>query len=556
MSWDEKLFGYFYKSYIKSQKDKNHELASLKIEEVARTGEVFLSAFLESPIEIRGSTGWGGWQSNQTLFMPQNYSFLENRQLQNKYWQWRLLLAGWQYQNRDADLSLELLERVLQDNPRLRELAGDLESSLAPLELEAKLGARPQFGTTEESSRLVVPPLSFDRESLSSGTERKGKAKDRAQRVETQDQAENPLTHVFEKVMTAEDYQGGQRRMDGTDEMADHAEALDELNLSHIIRTRQTADSVLKTDSMFDVSEDVIEFKSSNEENTRLFSYPEWFEKNKRYQANWCTVYQKVAKEEQTQMEFNRKIASDLRSRLESIFSAYQWQSRQKEGAELDLPMVLDRYVQTQVGGPSIDCIYKRKIKRNHDFAIQILVDTSLSSDSHVLGRKVIETTQESLNIFADAFKDILDSISIAGFCSQTRHEIRYDIIKDFNENWDRVYRKVAAIKPDGYTRIGPALRHSKYRLDQVKARRKLLLVISDAKPTDYDQYEGRHGLADVRRAVNELHTSGIKTKVLTVTDKRQSHHSQIFGSSNSFVLKDVKDLTQYLYLFWQQAIM
>ncbi|MFI4935962.1 MAG: citrate/2-methylcitrate synthase, partial [Caulobacterales bacterium] len=34
------------------------------------------------------------------------------------------------------------------------------------------------------------------------------------------------------------------------------------------------------------------------------------------------------------------------------------------------------------------------------------------------------------------------------------------------------------------------------------RARHRLLLLVSDGKPTDYDRYEGRHGIADVRQAV------------------------------------------------------
>ena len=39
----------------------------------------------------------------------------------------------------------------------------------------------------------------------------------------------NPLVHSFEKVHTAEEYQGGRKAVDGSDEMASHGEALDEL---------------------------------------------------------------------------------------------------------------------------------------------------------------------------------------------------------------------------------------------------------------------------------------------------------------------------------------
>lgn len=250
-------------------------------------------------------------------------------------------------------------------------------------------------------------------------------------------------------------------------------------------------------------------------------------------------------------LPYNKKIATTLRQKIESTFNSYQWVTRQKEGPEVDLNQVVDRVVQMKVGGHVTDNIYQKKMKKSHDLAIQILVDSSLSTDSYAQGRRIMDTTQEALNIFTSAFDGILDSISIATFSSFTRNKVHYSILKEFNEDWNQVFLRIASLKPEGYTRIGPALRHSRARLEKLNARKKMLLFISDAKPTDYDYYEGQHGVCDIQRAVTELQASGCRVKVLTLTDQKQSHHNFVFGAFNCQVLKNVAELSDSLFHFW-----
>lgn len=342
--------------------------------------------------------------------------------------------------------------------------------------------------------------------------------------------------------------------MDGSDEVGEHADALNELRLSHVIRTQASTQTVSKSNAIIDVEES----EQNNIEETineKVFYYPEWFSDRRAYQPNWCTIIEKPISIGSSVLTFDKNSAEKLRSKVESSFSSYQWRTRQKEGPEIDLSLAVDRYVQSQVGGNLSDRIYRAKQKHNHDFAIQILVDSSLSTDSYALGKRIIDTTQEALNIFSFAFEGVLDSISIAAFSSYTRNKVHYSIIKDFTESWEFVPQKISTLKPEGYTRIGPAFRHSRQRLDQLKARKKLLLFISDAKPTDYDFYEGSHGVNDIQRAVTELHASQCKVKVLTLTDKKHSHHNYVFGSEHCRVLKSVQELSATLFEFWYTAV-
>jgi nitric oxide reductase NorD protein len=552
MSWDEKVFGKFYSFLLKTKSSFVENDDCLRIEKIRRQSEVLISALCETKIEIRESSGWGGFQ-NTILFLPEKISFLRDAEDQLLYLEWRLLAASVEFENKGIDRSLNGIKKVIEKYPKLQRNYEKLLPFLIDKPMEIWFGAtRSSVHSKSEINNLEK--ILNHKEALSKGTEIKGHTQDRAKLTQIDEHKESPLTHVFEKVLTAEDYQGGHRKMDGRDEMSEHGDALSELSLSHVLRTQQSSHSIFKSNAIVEVADlEIDEIDTSKK--TRFFQYPEWFERKGKYKKNWCTLFENDIFENGTPLPFNKKIASDLKSKLETSFSSYQWISRQKEGPEIDLKMAIDRFVQSQVGGALTDNIYLQKQKHNHDFAIQIIVDSSLSTDSYASGRRIIDTIQEALNIFAFAFTNVVDSISIATFSSYTRNKITYNIVKEFNDPWCQVPSKISVLKPEGYTRIGPALRHSRFRLENVKSKKKMVLLLSDAKPTDYDHYEGHHGINDIQRAVTELNSSGCKVKVLTLTDKKQSHHNFVFGTNNCVVLRDVKELSNSLFHFWRIGI-
>ncbi len=562
MSWDERLFSLFY-DWVKKSKDSiKNKYPSLELETVRRQGEVFLSALCESKIEIRESSGLGGFQGH-VLFLPENINYFSSIELNYLYLEWRLLVASIDFQKKGLKLELESVMDVVNAFPKLNKVYETLKRELGDKEQEVNyafwLGHSDwkntkDFTVIDEDLKAGLLK-STDNEGSSSGTEKQGKTKDRAKVVNLKSGDDNPLMHVFEKVFTAEDYQGGQKKMDGSDELEMHSAALDELNLSHVIRTQLASQSVLKSNAIIDIEDSKLNDETVLE-GPKVYHYPEWFSGRREYKKDWCTVYETVPSEAETLLPFNNKVAEALKHKIESIMNSYQWKTRQREGPEIDINLALDRHIRLLSGeGHLPENVYRRKLKENHDFAIQILVDSSLSADSYAQGRRIIETTQEALNIFTDAFTGVLDFISIAAFSSHTRNRVQYQIIKDFKEPWSRVPYRVASLKPEGYTRIGPALRHSRTRLEKVSAKKKLLLFISDAKPTDYDFYEGQHGVDDIQRAVTELHSSQCFVKVLTLTDQKHSHHNYVFGANHCRILKGVEELSDSLFDFWYQAI-
>ena len=71
----------------------------------------------------------------------------------------------------------------------------------------------------------------------------------------------------------------------------------------------------------------------------------------------------------------------------------------------------------------------------------------------------------------------------------------------------------------------------------QEPAEHRLLLVLSDGKPNDVDDYEGRYGVEDMRQAVAEARLQGIAPFCLTVDRQAANYLPFVFGPQHYALL-------------------
>ena len=130
---------------------------------------------------------------------------------------------------------------------------------------------------------------------------------------------------------------------------------------------------------------------------------------------------------------------------------------------------------------------------------------------------RVLDVITETILCVGEVLHDAIEEFAIAGFTSNTRRNCRFALLKDFDEPWAALRDRLGAQEPCGYTRIGPALRHAQELLTREKARRKIILLVTDGRPCDYDRYEGRHGIKDVKKAIETGRLHGIQTHAFAV---------------------------------------
>ena len=381
--------------------------------------------------------------------------------------------------------------------------------------------------------------------SVPRGTELPAKPKEYVRHV-TLDQRDidnDVLIHTFEKIETAEEFGGVTRTPDGADELAQHADALDELDLRDVVRSITLTQSIYKADLMLDGG--VGDVETTDPLSETAFVYDEWDGKARQYRPAWCTVYasqpspvtQSGVRRANAALTQHARVVREIRLLLDKLRSTRVLRNRQPEGAEIDLDAVVDRYATVTSGHSPDDRLYLARRRHHRDLATLVLLDMSYSTDAWIQGDRVLDIAIDSTLVLGEALAQWRDRIAVAGFYSHTRRDCRFIMLKSFDASWESRKATIAALEPTGYTRIGPALRHGITLLQQERASKKLLLLISDGKPTDYDRYEGRYGVADVRQAVREAHQAHIHTHALAIDAQAKLYLPQMFGSGQFQIL-------------------
>lgn len=354
---------------------------------------------------------------------------------------------------------------------------------------------------------------------------------------ENKEEEINPVMHSFEKMETADDYDGKRRIADGDDDLESHLKALDEVELNQLTSSAVKTKSIYQADMMGTSTFRQMEKKERT--NPRSFFYPEWNHKKENYIDDHCQIFEsQKTKEIKTNQEdiiasVKKKYKTDLlrwERKIQSLFNEPLWLKKQKDGSEIDLDAVLRFEVERRLQFNPTENIYCEKVKNETDTTLLMLFDQSMSTDSWVGGERVLSVIQESLALVSLLFENIDFRCMVAGTSSETHKKIDFRIYKEFDEKWSIFREVVDQIEPEGYTRLGPAVRHATERLQKNSSRKKILLIFTDGKPTDLDAYEGRYGISDVHKAVLEAEKKSILTWALTVDTHAKSHFSTMFS--------------------------
>jgi nitric oxide reductase NorD protein len=184
---------------------------------------------------------------------------------------------------------------------------------------------------------------------------------------------------------------------------------------------------------------------------------------------------------------------------------------RQADGPDLDLSTYVSAFADWRAGHSGEDRLYTADRPGRRDLAITLLIDVSASTDSWVGGgRRIIDVEKEAVIVLLEALDALGDPHAILAFSGRGPEVVRLLTIKDFSEPvGQEARRRIAALEPDRYTRAGAAIRHASTLLARRGSRYRLLLLLSDGKPNDEDQYEGRYGIEDTRQAVAEARSPG-----------------------------------------------
>jgi nitric oxide reductase NorD protein len=253
-----------------------------------------------------------------------------------------------------------------------------------------------------------------------------------------------------------------------------------------------------------------------------------------------------------------RLTAKKLRRRLEVLRDVPRPQHGQSSGDAIDIDAWI-RYTTDETGHRGLrseaPAVYIRQARCERSLATLLLADLSLSTDAHANDtERVIDIIRDALFVFGEALSATGDPFAIWGFSSVRRQHVRLQHLKDFKEPWaDAARARVGAIKPGFYTRMGAAIRHATLQLSARPERRRLLMLLTDGKPNDLDEYEGRYGIEDTRHAIHEAHAAGLSPFCVTIDETAHDYLPYLFGREGYALVHRPHDLVNRLTQAWAQ---
>ena len=285
---------------------------------------------------------------------------------------------------------------------------------------------------------------------------------------------------------------------------------------------------------------------------------PEWDWKKQVLQPNYCCL-QEVRAVNEVDYELPRtlqKTAKLLRQQFQSLAPSKHWLRGQPDGDEADLDAWVQLNADKASGLMAEDSgLYRTQVNNQRDLACLLLADLSLSTDSYISNElRAIDVIKDSLLLFSEALTATGDRFALYGFSSLRRSQIHFHQLKSFDDRYDgKIRGRIAAIKPGYYTRMGAAIRHASALLDQQKSQQRLLLILTDGKPNDMDQYEGRYGIEDTRVALNEARKLGLRPFCVTIDSEASDYLPHLFGIGGYIVIRKPEDLPKELPLLYAQ---
>jgi hypothetical protein len=283
--------------------------------------------------------------------------------------------------------------------------------------------------------------------------------------------------------------------------------------------------------------------------------YPEWDYKSLTYRPDWASVYEGLhprgnPADIDRLLEKHAALAKRLKRMLDLLKPQDKVRIRyQEEGSELDLDVAIRSLIDFKGGATPDPRINMSHRTDGRNIAVMLLLDLSASLNEKAAGSEqtILELSQEAVSLLAWAVEQLGDPFAIAGFHSNTRHDVRYLHIKGYSEPWsDEAKGRLAAMEAGYSTRMGAAMRHAGHYLEARPADKKLMLILTDGKPSDVDTHDERLLIEDTRQAVKELDRDGIFTYCISLDPKADEYVSSIFGRQYT-VIDNIQRLPEKL---------
>lgn len=288
------------------------------------------------------------------------------------------------------------------------------------------------------------------------------------------------------------------------------------------------------------------------------FFYDEWNGIEGQYYDRWCVLREfvpKIAGDRAipASRELDARVAGVVRTFERLRPDAVRKEKRLPDGDELEIDLLLDYLVARRAGYSPREEFYSKPLMRRRDIAVAVLMDVSGSTANLADQRKILDLEKEAVYILAEGLARLGDKLGVFGFTGNGREDCQYLVFKDFAESWDdRARERLFAATPGSSTRIGVALRHTGWRLANLPALKKIVILLTDGKPMD-SGYEPatRYAQLDVRMACEENRKKGISTFCISTEENSIPDMEIMFPQRRFVILENIEHLPETLSRFY-----
>ena len=321
------------------------------------------------------------------------------------------------------------------------------------------------------------------------------------------------------------------------------------------------------------------------------FYYDEWDFRAADYKPRWCRV-QEQRGESGTPNYYNEtlhdhaQLVQETRKQFEMLRpEMFRKMKRLTDGEDYDLDAVIEWYTEKIAGATTETKLFYRRNKVERDVAVAFLLDVSASTDEEIQkhqdqrhddqfdddprkylswwaqrraeaarhpGKRIIDLEKEAVVLLIEALETIGDKYGVYGFSGYGRDNVEFFVYKDMDEPFgDRIKERIDKIAPVRSTRMGPAIRHCIWKLQNTDAKVKILILLSDGRPQDHgygrDRTEKEYAIHDTKMALTEARREGMVPFALTVDRAGHDYLKQMCQDMAYEVVADIERLPRLL---------
>ncbi len=360
------------------------------------------------------------------------------------------------------------------------------------------------------------------------GTPKQGERRD----LDEANRKDSFIVHRFETILSWAESMDINRSVQDDDEEHAKKAAEDQESVTLSRHDRKTA-------TRLHLHLDLSPAEAEHERLAGKYVYPEWNHRRQAYMHDHCRVLDALPDcSDGGDFDIDRKSADRVRRQFEVLRTRRVLEKRQTDGIELDLDALIEARADLAATGRGSDRIYVASRLSQRDLSVALLIDTSRSTEATMDGTSVIDVSRHAVSALAHGLDACGDRFGIWSFSSLKRNRVFLTRCKSFEAPMSAdVDRRIAALRPGHYTRLGAAVRHVSAQLAKEPSAQKLLLLLTDGKPNDVDHYEGKHGIEDSRMAVREARRDGLIVHAVVIDEDGQDWFARIFDRSGFTLL-------------------